>query len=414
MKNKKNSINSLLVFLFFLSSIYSLFTYSLTDPNLIITSWKPYWNFQLWMWQTFFHNPQLLTLSFIGLISIFFAIYFIGFKKLKNIKLSVDKNFIFRLMIAFSPLLFSYNALSHDVFNYMFNAKMVTLFKADPHVKTALDFFYDDWTRFMHNTHTPAPYGYGWTIFSIFPYLLGMHKFIPSWFIFKALAWISYFLLFISLQSLSKNLSGKKLDIKMVWLIFANPLLVIEVLSNLHNDPWMLVPAIASLAMVAKKPSKNLIAKTIISLLLLAFSISTKMATIVLIPIWLYWFINWFISKNRLFDWLKKFDKFIPLLISVGLFLPLLTDRSKQFLPWYLTWSMVWLPFVKNRSWKLWVLAFSFSALLRYIPWLQTGGFDGSVILNQKQITWIGGISFFIVYQIISFLKTKTSRKHIL
>lgn len=414
MKDKTKSINFLLVLVFIFSLIYTLFSYSLTDPNLIITSWKPYWNFQSWMWQTFFHNSQLLTTTFVALISTFFAIYFIGLKKLKNVKERVDKGFIFKLLLAFSPLFFSYNALSHDVFNYMFNAKMVTLFKADPHMKTALDFFYDDWTRFMHNTHTPAPYGYGWTIFSVFPYLLGMHKFLPTWFIFKALAWLSYFLLFLSLKNISKKLTKKELDFKTTWLVFANPLLVIEVLSNLHNDLWMLVPAIVSLSIIIKKPTRNLIPKAIISLLLMAFSISTKIATIVLVPLWIYWFMNWFIDKNKIFKWFKQFEKFVPLLISIALFLPLLMDRSKQFLPWYLIWSMVWLPFVKNKNWRIWIIAFSLSSLFRYIPWLQTGGFEGSVITSQKQITWAGGFSIFVILQLISFIKTKTGRKQIL
>lgn len=409
MKNKKSG-NLLFFCLFFVSTIYTVFSYSLTDPNLIITSWSPYWNFQLWMWQTFFNNAQLLTITYSIIISLFFVIYLIGFRFFKRHKQSFDKKIILKFLLAFSPLLLSYNALSHDVFNYMFNAKMVTVFKANPHVKTALDFYYDDWTRFMHNTHTPAPYGYGWTIFSILPYLLGFNKFLPTWFIFKIIAWISYYLLFLTITNFAKKLTNKELNFKHIWLIFANPLLIIEVLSNLHNDLWMLVPALASLNLIINKPKKYLIPKAIISLLLLAFSISTKLATIVLLPFWLYWFGNWFIASNKLWKLIKKYEKLFPLLISSALFLPLLTTRSQQFLPWYLSWSFVWLGQIKFKLWKNWLLALSISSLARYLPWLLTGGFEGNVINQQKYITWLGGLILLIIFQAIYLLKRKTSR----
>jgi len=406
---KNNSLSNLpFVLLFLVSALYAIFSYSLTDPNLIISSWSPYWSFQLWMWQTFFNNAQLLSYSFLAIISLFFIVYLIGLNKIHD---NVSKDFIFKVILAVSPLFFSYNALSHDVFNYMFNAKMVTLFQADPHIKTALDFYYDDWTRFMHNTHTPAPYGYGWTIFSVFPYLLGFHKFLPTWLIFKLLAWLSYYLLFLALKNFVEKLTNKPLNNHTTWLIFANPLVIIEILSNLHNDFWMLVPAIVSLNLIIKKPKKFVVSTIIISLLLLAFSISTKLATIVLVPFWFYWFVKLFLNQQQLFKIFQPIEKHLPLLISIALFLPLLTSRSQQFLPWYLTWSMIWLVVIKKHDWKNWLLALSFTALLRYLPWLQTGGFEGNVIQNQKLITFGGGLVVFFIIQVVRFFKTKTSTK---
>ncbi|MFZ5437884.1 MAG: hypothetical protein ACOZAK_02425 [Patescibacteria group bacterium] len=409
MKNKR-SVNLLFFCLFIVSFFYSVFSYSLTDPNLIISSWQPYWHFQLWMWQTFFKNTQLLTISYLGLVLSFFIIYLVGLKFFGHQKQPITKKIIIKFLIAFSPLLFSYNALSHDVFNYIFNAKMVTLFKANPHIKTALDFYYDDWTRFMHNTHTPAPYGYGWTIFSVIPYLAGFHKFLSSWFIFKLLAWVSYYLLFLTLTKFSEKLTNKKLTLQQTWLIFANPLLVIEILSNLHNDLWMLVPAIAALNMVIDKPKKYLVPKAIISLLLLAFSISTKLATITLIPFWFYWFGKWFIHNHKIFTSILSYETLFPSLISITLFLPLLTERSKMFLPWYLIWSLIWLGQNKLKFWQNWLLALSLTALLRYLPWLLAGGFTELVENQQKILVWGGGLTLFIVFQLVNWLKKPTSR----
>lgn len=406
------TMKSKFFFLFILSFVYSIFSYALTDPNLVITSWAPYWQFQQWIWEVLFKNPMLLTSIYTVLIIGFFSVYFCGIRYLQTEK-AENRYFFLHLILALSPLFLSYNALSHDVFNYMFNAKMVVLFQANPHIQTALEFGSDTWTRFMHNTHTPAPYGYGWTVFSLIPYSLGFHKFLPTWFIFKALAWISYFLLFIALKKLTEKLGKKSLSVENTWLIFANPLLFIEILSNLHNDLWMLVPAVFSLVFILKKPAKNLWLSLFLSALFLGFSISTKLATIVLLPFWIFWAVNWIPRAASYFASLKNLSFLFPFFISVALFIPLFTIRSQQFLPWYLLWSLIWLPFTPFLSWKKLIVALSLSSLLRYLPWLWTGGFDGSVISDQKMITWVGGGLFFLLISFFfsSHKQHKTSKE---
>jgi hypothetical protein len=69
--------------------------------------------------------------------------------------------------------------------------------------------------------------------------------------------------------------------------------------------------------------------------------------------------------------------------------LPLLTARSQQFHPWYLSWVLVWIPLHKKTMWSWWVLILSLSSLFRYIPWLLNDGFSDAILLQQKGITWI-------------------------
>jgi hypothetical protein len=38
--------------------------------------------------------------------------------------------------------------------------------------------------------------------------------------------------------------------------------------------------------------------------------------------------------------------------MSLALFLPLLTERSRYFLPWYLIWSLVFIPLLKSNFLK--------------------------------------------------------------
>ena len=65
--------------------------------------------------------------------------------------------------LSLAALLPSYPALSHDIFNYIFNAKMVVDYHANPHVMVAMDFPNDPWLRFMHNVHRITSYNVCYT-----------------------------------------------------------------------------------------------------------------------------------------------------------------------------------------------------------------------------------------------------------
>ncbi|MBD3279175.1 MAG: hypothetical protein GF390_00505 [Candidatus Pacebacteria bacterium] len=415
---KKTLRSSWLIFsftsYFILLASYAWFSYSLTTPNLILSNWEPYWRWQLWMWQAFFNNRDLLVKVYFSLIMLLFANYGLIIKFTRQLKAKWQYSWLVVFLLIISPLICSYNALSHDVFNYIFNAKMVWIYQANPHVKVALDYVHiDDWVRFMHNIHTPAPYWYGWTALSLLPYILGFNKFLPTWIIFRLFSVLSVGLLFAALQYLAHQ-QKKSLSLWQLSLVFFNPLFLIEIISNSHNDLWMLVPAMFSLALVVPKQKTQLkTSQLLLSGLLMAFSISTKYATAVLLPIWLLLILNqqhWLTSiKQKLTTLINQFNKHWPLLASMLLFLPLLTARSQQFHPWYLSWSLVWLPLINNKTWRNTLLLFSFTSLLRYLPWLQTGEFDELILQQQNLITWgipVGYFSYQGLRQIMTIKKT--------
>ncbi len=405
----KNKLSRCLLLYFLLLVIYTIFSYSLTAPNLVLSNWSPYWRFQTWMWANFFNNRQLLTGTYLILLVSLFMTYFRIIKiwpKTQQGEWQSQRRYPgvkmvwwLPLLIA-SPLVLSNNALSYDVFNYIFNAKMVVAYQANPHLQTALSFATDDWTRFMHNTHTPAPYFYGWTGLSLLPYFLGGGKFLSTWLIFRLFSFLSLGLLSLSLV---KNIKKQN-----IWLplLLLNPLLLIEVVSNVHNDLWMMTPALTAILLATrKKTSKNIL----ISFTLLLFSASIKLATLALIPIWLALVLPW---KKA---W-PKLHKFIignwPFLTSVLLFLPLLTPRSKQFLPWYLIWSLVWLPLINKKwqAWKISLIILSISSMLRYIPYFWAGNYQENIIFQQRLITWTPFILFWIINFFIASWRARTAR----
>lgn len=390
----KSTLNRRLFYYFILLAIYSVFSYSLTAPNLVLSGWMPYWSFQTWMWTTFFNNRPLLTFTFISIILAVLLNFILIIKTWpKNKKI----NWWLPLLIA-SPLLLSNNALSYDVFNYIFNAKMVAVYQANPHIQVALSFASDNWTRFMHNTHTPAPYFYGWTGLSLLPYYLGAGKFLPTWLSFRLFSYLSLGLLSFTLTKFNQ-LKLTKLHIVTLF----NPLLLIEIISNAHNDLWMMVPAIISMILISQKKSlKN----NLLSLFLLLFSASIKLATLALFPLWLALVLPWKKLNRKLYIFVQKNWAFLA---SILMFLPLLSPRSKQFLPWYLIWSLVWVTLF-NDKWKPWKISLtilSLSSLFRYIPFLWAGNYEGDVIFHQKFITWIP----FILFWVIKFTYCKLAKK---
>lgn len=386
--------------------LYAVFSYGFTDPNLVFTSNQLYWQFQTYMWNTFFSNDRLQASVYSVLIltlTISWMWFALDLKSLHKNGLLTLKRGLFVLVITTLPLLFSYNALSHDVFNYMFNAKMVVEYGKDPHVFTALDFPDDLWTRFMHNTHTAAPYGYGWTALSLVPYLLGFSFFSLTWFIFKLFSVASLFITFILLVKIvpffKKTLND---NVFAVLITLINPFVLIEVVSNAHNDLWMMVFALAAvLITVSNRLSARL--RVLASLLLLIASISIKYATAILLP----WLLLLLIIKDARYlqtfvTGIKKFAlqflapllshfylKIFPALAVFSLSLLFLLPKSQFFHPWYFLWIIVWLPLLTQTKVASVLLVSSSALLLRYEPWIWNGGYAENTIQWQILISFI-------------------------
>jgi hypothetical protein len=434
---------------------WAVFSYSQTDPNLTLINQAWFIDFQntIWLWGS---DRTVLTWTYGIIIGLAFFTYGSIIYLLKKEKTSFDEllkkwgwlKLIGVYLAIIAPLLLAYNALSHDVFNYIFNARMVVNYGADPHVKVALDFAADDWTRFMHNTHTPAPYAYGFTLLSLVPYVLGLGKFISTWLMFRVMSLGGILLLVYSWLKYAK-VAGFKLKLDQVALVLLNPLFVIEIVGNMHNDLWMMVPAILSLVYFAKKENQK--KWLVLGWVLLGFSIYTKYATAVLIPLGMVVILVSmlditlhkklpavavaFLSKINIKSWVLKS---IPLSASILMFVPLLLPRAQQFHPWYLVWVLVWLPLINlgdlsglrlkleqclekvpvfgavtsfKRWWVITVLIFSVTSMFRYLPWLKYGGFSPEILLQQKMITWSAIPIGFLLWLITSKRKSSNWRR---
>ncbi len=407
--------------LFFLTLlVYTIFSYSLVDPNLVLSSNAQYWSFQNWMWTNFFHNGHLMAYVYFGIVVSLFILYLHILDKVKNKiiilgKFIGNKYVLFFLVLIF-PIFLSYNALSHDVFNYIFYARMIVKYGVDSRTHIPLDFPNDLWIRFMHNTHVTDVYGRGWTYSSIIPYMLGLGKFSLTLVLFRVWNFFAMILLYFSMQYFSRTLNNRNMNLYEASLVFLNPLLLIETLSNYHNDLLMMPFAVLAVSLLIKPITSKIMENKlkskyiILSLLSLAISISIKLATVALLPIWLlvigasYFTLQFAtrmaskfkikIDKNFyekiILSFFGKFVGYIPDLAAALMMILLFTPRSNLFLPWYLIWVIVWIPFMKLKQFRNLIIVFTFSSLLRYLPWLFNNlEYTDQVLRNQKLITWL-------------------------
>ena len=412
MTNNKASqlLTKLLISFDLLWLLFSLFTYVFTDPNLTLINQSWFINWQEWCWQQLLPNSTFRTGCFALLMALLSINYYLIVRTIKHNSLErFTKGQKLLLAGALVLLLLSYNALSHDVFNYMFNAKMLVKYQANPHRQVALNFAQDPWTRFMNNTHTPAPYGYLWTGLSVIPYLLGLGKFITTWLSFKFFALLGLALAIFFIGRLAET---KKVKLWQLALVLFNPLILIESISSAHNDWWMMWPVLASLYYAGQvKPTRqNNYPLFLLIIILMTASINIKYASLVAIPFIIYYLFKSQLDKLKIFskkitkNAKKIFDQYFFDLLSLSFFLPLLTNRSQRFLTWYLIWPMTFLPFVRSKWWRNTLLIFSISALLSYLPWiyyLPWLTFDQAtpdLLLLKQLILWLPSSLYSLCY----------------
>lgn len=357
--------------LLFIFSWVLLVIYSFTrqDLNLVLYNFFPYSKFWAdaheWLQRLGWYQRPLATGIFVALCLVVFITYLYLLKK--------KINFYWLLVIATLGI-FAYPMFSYDLFNYIFNAKMVWIYQANPHVRTAIEFAKDPMLRFMQNVHTPAPYAYGWTLASLLPGL--------SWFIGKFTVAFWAMKAFVALFWLAQLWILKKLVAKLFpkeswrfWLFALNPLVLVETLINGHNDVVMMFLALLSYWFLLKS-------KKILALLFLLLSASIKYASVVLAPLY-------FLPRRVL-----------PAAASF-LLLAVMFTRPDQLHSWYLIWAFSFAVLIKSKWLVSIFTALTFGALLRYAPYIYYGHWDPPVYLVRNLI-WLGSLIFYPLIQYVT------------
>jgi len=349
-----------------------LFIYSFTQIDLGLTLTRASW------WQViqkafqqvgYFHRPLSMALYLLILV-LLFGFYFLVLKRVERGKLGSRQIWLL-ILLAAGILWWSYNAFSYDLFNYIFDAKVVTFYHQSPYQYRALDFPGDPMLGFMHWTHRLYPYGPIWLAVSIPISFLGWGKLLPTMILFKSLAVASYLTAaWLIFKILVKTKPGRQ-GFGLAWFALS-PLVIVETLVSAHHDLLMMSLALAGFWLLMKK-------KYLLAWVMLFLSIGIKFATGFLVPVFIW--ITWRQWQEKKIDWVKVW--WASLLLMVLAFAAAVY-RIKNVQPWYLLYP---LPFavLLNKKYLFWPITFfSFGLLLNYAPFLYLGNWNSPVPAINK------------------------------
>lgn len=200
---------------------FALWSWVLMDTNFTLINTPLWTTFRNWAIDIgYFHRPLSANIYVILIVALT-LIHVLLVMYSKRVKMGI------LITCATFTTLLSYPALSHDVFNYIFDAKIATYYGKNPYLYKAQDFPGDPMVRFMHWTHRTYNYGPTFLPITLMPSLLSLGKFIAAFLLFK-LMWIVFFIVAVRVI--------EKMNKEAAVFFATSPLVIVEGLINMHND----------------------------------------------------------------------------------------------------------------------------------------------------------------------------------
>lgn len=398
MDQYKKMLNLRLFVISYLIVVCGLFLYSFTqvDLSLTLSQWSIWQIFQKFFQHIGYFQRPLSASFYISIIFLLYAFYLLFLFLAHKNKITKKQAWIV-IMFTSAILAFSYNAFSYDLFNYIFDAKIVTYYFQNPYIHKALDFSGDPMLSFMHWTHRLYPYGPIWLALTVPMSFIGFNFFLLTFFIFKFFIALSFLGTVFFIGKILNKINSKN-EIFGILFFALNPLVLIESLVSAHIDIAMMFFCVSSIYLFINKKYAR-------SFILLVISIGVKFATLFLAPVFIYIFI---LNKRKdSVNW-NVFFYSSMVLMSVSV---LAVSIRTTFQPWYLLLIM---PFAVFSAKKYFVfipsVVISFFALLQYIPFLYLGNWDNPVPTILFWVT-IGSIAFSAFIVFIWFFKQTIQKR---
>ncbi len=225
-------------------AIFGIYSYALMDPNITFFQSNVWARFREWIIMFGYYHRDNSTYVYVGIIIVLFLFQYLILTRLK-------KNQFISLLIVVSVLgVLSYPFLSHDLFNYLFDAKILTFYHQNPYLHKALDFPHDPWIRFMHWIHRTYPYGPSFLPLSAIPLFLSFGKFLPAFLLYKCMNTGIFIISALALHKLHK---------KAALFYITSPLVIVEGLMNAHNDMLGLSLAIIGIYLLTNERKNSVV-----------------------------------------------------------------------------------------------------------------------------------------------------------
>lgn len=269
-------------------------------------------------------------------------------------------------------LIWSYPALSNDIFNYIATAKVTFLYRENPYIIMPIDIPNDPSFAFLHAANKVALYGPVWIALTGIPHFLGFGNLLLTLFTFK----IFIILWYLTLSYLIWIVSEKK-----PWPLafFAlNPLVTLSTLVDGHNDVVMMTLALASFMFLKRR-------RWAIGIILLTASIFIKGATVFLVPVFFMKKASW----QRVWYWAS--------IVMYMIFF--LSPIREEIYAWYFIWPLTFLALLE-KSTILHALSYGFSLglCLRIVPFFYTRSWSAVTPLVKKIVTFIPPVITTLIY----------------
>ena len=350
-----------------------LYSFTQVDLSLTLSRVSIYQTIEKAFQYVGWFNRPLSTYLYLLILGAMFTLYGITLNLAR--KKAIELKTLWKIIIFLSVILFfAYNAFSYDIFNYIFDAKIITHYHANPYLHKALDYPGDPMLSFMRWTHRTYPYGPFWLVLTVPLSFIGLGYFLLTFYLFKLLMVLS----FVGSCFLIARIS-KKLNIDPVHSVAAfalNPLVLIESLVSAHNDIVMMFFGLLGVYLLVEKKMVN-------SSLSLIFSVGIKFATGLLFPVFIYK-----IFQNKSKDNFFYFS--VILMVAAVVFATIRSGlnfnpfgvnyQNVQFQPWYLLYVLPFAAFVQRKFFiMIPVFIISLFSLFQYVPFLYLGNWNPPV-----------------------------------
>jgi hypothetical protein len=242
----------------------------------------------------------------------------------------------------------------------------VVFYHSNPYLHPAWDFPGEPWLSFMNNIEARTPYGYVWTGLSSLVYLAVLGDLQVGMLAFRLLSIGAYLAIGWSIGSITKK-EWKAAS----WFLF-NPLVLLEVVMNMHNDIVMMAFFMVGLAWFYRFRKHRLVMAGVILIIGWILSVYTKTVTVIIPGVYL---IHRGLRRWLSIDWFG-----LLALAFIGI---MFVDGSRRFYPWYLLWAISVAGVSTNIRVKQLMVSFSITGSLAYILYLVNGGYS-AVMLTQR------------------------------
>lgn len=351
---------------------FLLFIYSYTQVDLSLTLSKAsiFQSIQKTFQHIGWFERPLSSALYIVVFSVLFLIYIWTIRLVSNNR--IDRKLVWITILSITGVLtVSYNAFSYDLFNYIFDAKIVTFYQQNPYLHKALDFPGDPMLSFMHWTHRTYPYGPVWLLITVPVSFMGSQIFIVTFFLFKILI-SSFFILTIWAVEKISVLQRLKNPLLPLAVIAFNPFVLSESLVSSHNDIVMMGLFMLGLYFILSKEKTK-------GWLLVILSIGVKFATLLTAIL---------VILSSLTNKGKYLIYGSLLVMSVAV---IAASIRTNYQPWYFLYVV---PFIALLSPKKFVLVsfiiFTVINVIYYVPYLYAGNWDPPIPLTLNIIVIAG------------------------